>query len=395
MIKNIRISFIIFSMLAFISTVNYWNNQNYGLILSYKGKEIAKIKSEELKENIQPAVGLYVDNEFVFATKNKDFLRNILSELKQKYVKDKNLCSSFVEDVRMDCGLYPFKEIISDEEAKELILSGKKDIISYEISENDNWDLICEKFNTTIEKIKELNNFDNEFQPENLSTINIETFEKIIHVKYSQMEQKEVQIAFESIKTEDPSKFTTFKQVTQKGINGLEVHVDEVTYINDEEVTRVNISRSTIKEKIDEQIIIGTKKIGDNNLLWPVPYTKNISSPFGQREDGLHTGIDISSSGIANQDVVACSGGTVTHAGDNNNGYGNYVTILHENGKISTLYAHCSKLSVKCGDKVTKGQKIAEVGSTGKSTGNHLHFEVRLNNNPVDPEDYLVVGQIN
>ena len=438
-IKNIRVSFIALSILTFVLTISYWNNQNYGLILSYNGKEIAKIENEEacekintiikdqitnsdfeeisiipeykivsvknsdltspdevkniiskeLKENMQPATGLYVDNKLVFATKNKDFLRNVLSELKQKYIKDKNLCSSFVEDIRMDRGLYSSKEIMPDDEAKDLILHGKKDIVSYEISESDNLDLICERFKTTAEKIKELNNLPDEFQIESLNTINVETFTKIIHVKYSQVEQKEVEIVFESIKTEDPSKFTNYKQITQEGINGLNLYIDEVTYIDDEEVTRINISHSTIKEKIDEQVIVGTKQIEEDSLLWPVPYTKSISSPFGYRDKEFHTGIDISSSGIAGQDILACSNGIVTYSNSDNSGYGKHIIISHQDGKISTLYAHCNKLLVKSGEKVIKGQKIAEVGSTGKSTGNHLHFEVRINGKPVNPKNYF------
>lgn len=439
LMKNIRVTLIVLSILTFISTISYWNNQNYGLILSYNGKEIAKIQdekvcekintiikdqiinndceevslipeykivsvknseivspdeikniiSEELKENIQPATGLYVDNKLIFANKNKDFLRNTLSQLKSKYIKDKNLCSSFVEDIRTEYGLYSSDEIISDDEAKELILQGKKDIISYEISENDNLELICEKFKTTAEKIKELNNLPDDFQIENLGTIRIEVFKKIIHVKYSHVEQREVEIAFESIKTEDSTKFTNYKQITQEGINGLDVYVDEVTYIDDEEITRINISHSTIQEKIDEQVTIGTKQLDDNNLLWPVTYTKNISSPFGYREDGFHTGIDISSSGIAGQDILACSNGVVTYSASDNSGYGKHIIISHKDGKISTLYAHCSKLLVSSGDRVIKGQKIAEVGSTGKSTGNHLHLEVRINNKPVNPKNYF------
>ena len=437
--KNVRISFITLSILTFAFTVSYWYNQNYGLILSYNGKEIAKIKneevceqintiikdqitnndfeeisitpeykvvsvkdsdlvspdevkdiiSEELKENMQPATGLYIDNKFVFAIKNKDFLRNVLSELKQKYVEDQNLCSSFVEDVRMDSGLYSSKDIMSEDEAKEMILQGKKDVISYEISESDSLDLICERFKTTVEKIKELNNLPDEFQIENLNTISIEVFTKIIHVKYSQIEQKEVEVAFESIKTEDTSKFKNYKQVIQKGVNGLDLYVDEVTYIDGEEVIRKNISHSTIKEKIDEQIVIGTKQIEEDTLLWPVPYTKNISSPFGYRDKEFHTGIDISSSGIAGQDILACSDGVVTYSSSDNSGYGKHIVISHKDGKISTLYAHCSNLLVTSGDKIIKGQKIAEVGSTGKSTGNHLHFEVRINGKPVNPKNYF------
>jgi len=99
----------------------------------------------------------------------------------------------------------------------------------------------------------------------------------------------------------------------------------------------------------------------------------------------MHTGIDIAvPSGTS---VLAANAGKVIYSGYNG-GYGNTVIIDH-GGKISTLYAHNSKLLVKVGDKVEKGKVISKSGSTGLSTGPHLHFEVRENGQHVDPMKYL------
>jgi len=123
------------------------------------------------------------------------------------------------------------------------------------------------------------------------------------------------------------------------------------------------------------------------SMKWPVPGYNSISSRFGNRMHPvykvmkLHTGIDIGAPRGVN--IVAAKGGTVISAGWQG-GYGNTVIIDHGGG-ITTLYGHCSKLLVQKGDKVKEGAAIAKVGSTGVSTGNHLHFEVRKSGTPVNP----------
>ena len=132
------------------------------------------------------------------------------------------------------------------------------------------------------------------------------------------------------------------------------------------------------------------KYIG-GELGWPAPGYYKITSQYGNRnhpilkKKKMHTGIDIAvPSGTS---VIAANAGKVIYSGYNG-GYGNTVIIDH-GGKISTLYAHNSKLLVKVGDKVEKGKVISKSGSTGLSTGPHLHFEVRENGQHVDPMKYL------
>ena len=116
-----------------------------------------------------------------------------------------------------------------------------------------------------------------------------------------------------------------------------------------------------------------------------------VSSDFGYRynpvtgEPGIHTGIDMAADyGVS---IYAAADGVVADA-DWDNSYGKYVKLLHKDNTIS-IYAHCSSLCVSEGETVSAGEKIAEVGSTGASTGNHLHFEVRKDNIRVNPRNYI------
>lgn len=126
-------------------------------------------------------------------------------------------------------------------------------------------------------------------------------------------------------------------------------------------------------------------------MKWPCPSSSKISSYYGNRlhpilkKYKMHTGIDISANQGAS--IIAANSGTVIMSGWQN-GYGNTVVIDHGGG-ITTLYAHCSKLLVSVGKKVNAGDTIAKVGSTGMSTGPHLHFEVRKNGATTDPVKYV------
>ena len=109
--------------------------------------------------------------------------------------------------------------------------------------------------------------------------------------------------------------------------------------------------------------------------VWPCPNYVCISSPFGPRSDGFHYGVDMACP--ANQPIIAARPGTVSIAEWNHYSYGNYIQINHGGG-IYTLYAHANQLLVSNGATVAAGQKIALVGSTGQSTGAHLHFEIKI-----------------
>ncbi len=151
-------------------------------------------------------------------------------------------------------------------------------------------------------------------------------------------------------------------------------------------------------EKLEKEIEEATKESQGSEyvggeFIWPCPEYSRISSPFGYRihpvtgKRKFHKGVDLAAAKGA--DILAANDGTVTAAYDyENGGYGKYVIINHGGGRV-TLYAHCNDVFVRKGDKVKRGEVIAEVGTTGTSTGNHLHFEVRIDGEYTDPMDYF------
>jgi murein DD-endopeptidase MepM/ murein hydrolase activator NlpD len=127
----------------------------------------------------------------------------------------------------------------------------------------------------------------------------------------------------------------------------------------------------------------GVPTVAPSGLAWPV--SGPITSPFGPRWGRMHEGIDF---GVGSGTPIhAAAAGVVVYCGDMS-GYGNLIIIDHGGG-LATAYAHQSSLAVGCNQQVTQGQVIGYVGSTGHSTGPHLHFEVRVNGTPVDPLGYL------
>ena len=136
-----------------------------------------------------------------------------------------------------------------------------------------------------------------------------------------------------------------------------------------------------------------TGVVGTGNFIWPSQYSSYITSLFGLRgsptagASSNHKGVDIAGSGIYGTNVLASDGGTVLTSAYSSS-YGNYITISHGNG-YTTLYAHMSKRLVSAGDSVSQGQVIGLVGSTGISTGAHLHFEVWENGTRINPLSFF------
>lgn len=316
----------------------------------------------------------------------------------------------FNEEVTIKNAYVREEEILTKEEGVSTLLGNTEELIEYELKEGDNiWD-IAVKHGTTMDHILEINpQIVDEKTMQIGEKIKLEVPEPILSI--STVEQaifKElIPAEIEYVEFSDLYKDET--KVYQEGHDGYKEITVDVHKINGKEVSRELISEKTLKEPQIRVMAYGTKekpkpkpKPSTNNggnsqsssvkpsqsgqFMHPLNGAGSISSQYGSRWGSYHRGIDIAAP--AGTPVYASASGTVVYSGYNNGGYGKMIIIDHGNG-YKTYYAHNSSLYVQVGQKVSKGQNIAGVGSTGNSTGNHVHFEIRKNDNPINPYNYI------
>lgn len=191
-------------------------------------------------------------------------------------------------------------------------------------------------------------------------------------------------VPFETVQKETDTMYKGEQSVRVQGQNGERSVVARIVKNNGVEISKTELSSSIIKQPVEKVVHVGTKPPpalqGTGSFIYPVTGAR-----LTTRYSRYHQAIDLAiSSGTK---IRAADGGTVISSGYSGS-YG-YVVRINHGGNRVTLYAHCSKLLVKAGDKVYQGQHIANVGSTGRSTGPHVHFEVIINGVKRNPLDYL------
>ena len=186
----------------------------------------------------------------------------------------------------------------------------------------------------------------------------------------------------------DPDKWPWERVVVQAGRRGEKERTVLIERVNGQEVSRQLLSEQLLSSPVTQIVVQGTKTIpslGTGQLAWPT--VGSLTARFGGRVMGVvHTGIDIAAP--TGTPIHAADNGTITISQSSLGGYGQVVFVDHGGGRMVTVYAHMSRRAVSVGDVVSKGQVIGYVGSTGRSTGPHLHFEVRINGTPVNPLQY-------
>lgn len=210
----------------------------------------------------------------------------------------------------------------------------------------------------------------------------------LVSLESQYIEFEEEAIGFETVTVENPLLPKGESFVSQEGKEGTSVTATLISELDGEVVKELVITKATTAPPVNEVIQIGTATF--NNLMWPVGAGGGwVSSEYGYRtfDDSFHKGIDIC--GVdEGTDIYAVYAGTVIRSETNKNGYGEFVVIDHGNG-YHTAYAHMSSRDVQIGDKVLAGDRIGGIGTTGQSTGVHLHFEVRYGSEFADPGLFL------
>lgn len=189
------------------------------------------------------------------------------------------------------------------------------------------------------------------------------------------------------IKKVDNNDLYIGESTTEEGVNGIKEVVAKVRYTNGIKVDEEILAENTLLKEQDTVIHIGRKNpINDGVAFLKHPTNGGIiTSTFGNRWGRSHNGIDIGHK--EGDDIFSAFDGVVKEC-RYDSGYGNKIVVQHENN-IETVYAHLSKFDTQVGKEVKAGELIGRVGSTGKSTGPHLHFEVRINGVPVNPQTFI------
>ena len=363
--------------------------------------EMADAIIQSAGDQIGEGTALYLDGELTAVCSDGDALRAYFTSRLEPYEvpDDPNVSVGFNKQVTLEDGLY-FKDSLQDYADVEKALSDVKQAQKvYAVKTGDTlWD-IAHKNDLTFRELCELNtNFKGEPLNEKSNIregdeLIVTKEEAALEVRITRIETREEEVAFaiETTKSNEYTKGTT--KVLQEGQNGLRrVTFQNVYDTNNVLVEQTILSTEVIKEPVNKKVVQGTKKVksstkfitGSGQFIWPVPNYRYCSRWYG----GRHRGVDICAP--AGTPIYASAGGTITKAGYNKAGAGTgygYSVIINHGGGYSSVYAHCLSLTVSAGQTVKQGQLIGYVGSTGRSTGNHCHFEIRLNGSYIPPQN--------
>lgn len=311
----------------------------------------------------------------------------VSAEVAAQAVNDGVKYVGFLEKIQV-METYVSKDQIKDKETAYNEITAENDEQSiYVVEQGDCLSVIAEKNDMSIEQIKELNP-DIESDDNILSgdRLNITVPKAAVQILIEKQETYEEEYNEEIVYEDDDSMYIGETEVVQEGASGRHIVTDLVTYKGDIESDREQLQESVQVAAIAQIVRRGTKS--KPTYMFPVT-NWNVTSNFGYRWGRLHAGTDV---GVPIGTTVRASrGGQVVTAGWVG-GYGNCVIIDHGDG-VCTRYGHLSEVTVSVGQYVDQGQQIALSGNTGRSTGPHLHFEIRINGEAVDPTPYLYQTQ--
>ena len=355
------------------------------------------ISDDEFEETLSDTLGvvdyayvLYVDGEKVVATTRSGALEDLLEQLKLGYETADTVNAYFVEDVDIRQEYVESSYVMNLGYIAEILNETKEGEVTYTVTSGDSYYSIAEKYDLSVEALMKLNSG---YDPSILRVGDVLTISNAVpYLTVVNVErQRYVQdVPYQVEYTDDSSMYQGEYKVTSAGVYGKADITANVTYINGEEMEREVVASVTLSQPVTEQQLRGTKErptwYPTGSFSWPC--TGILTSRFGYRSllgSTYHSGIDIGNS--YGTSIYASDGGTVTYSGWMS-GYGYLIIIDHGNG-YQTYYGHNSSLAVSVGAKVHKGQLIARMGSTGRSTGNHCHFGIKLNGTFVNPLNYL------
>ena len=359
-----------------------------------KLSDLAGFESYLLDQVDEVAQGyvLTVDGQELTVQTGAADLEALLESLKAPYVNENTIVSEFTVPVgvsRQYVGVDRFHNDMDQVEA--LLRSNTREAVVYTVVKGDTYSGIAHRYDMTVDELMAMNPQaslnklligDQLTVSASVPYLGVRTVDK---VRYEEAIPAPVEYV------DDSSMYQGDTKVLESGAEGLSLVDARITFLNGMEQEREILNTQELVAPQTKVVARGTKErpktMAKGYFIWPV--SGRITSRYGGRSlfgtYNFHGGIDI---GVPyGTSIKAADGGKVITAGWHSS-YGNYIVIDHENGK-TTYYAHNSSLLVSVGQRVYQGQVIAKAGSTGNSTGNHCHFEVRVNGVRQNPLNYL------
>ncbi|QRN85051.1 M23 family metallopeptidase [Clostridia bacterium] len=346
------------------------------------------------------AVGykMYIDGEQVAVLQDESDGQRVIDEIVASYEPEVSFGELKITEIRVAESVeYEKAEVdissFTDKETFEnYLLNGEEVQKTYTVKKNDTLSQIAERFSLSTTELRAANPSHNESNSylQIGEVLNLNVVEKPLHVVAEGTLVKEESIPYKTTYVNDSTLWKGQYKTIQQGEAGSKQVEYAVTFENGRELERVEVAEVVINDPTNKEVASGTKYImasrgdgGSGDLAWPL--RGRISSPFGWRSSGFHSGLDIAAS--SGTPVYAAESGVVTFCSWGG-GYGNLIKVDHSNG-VETRYAHLSAFKVSYGQEVERGDLIGLVGSTGNSTGPHCHFEVRINGVAKNPINYL------
>ncbi len=355
---------------------------------------------KEIRGNVDIKVNAYamlVEDEQICILKDEEELGKLLDILKEPFVENSNSeveSVDIVEKVDLEPVTVDFAQVQDAEQVAEEIAEGRETVEEYTVVSGDTlWD-IAKKYDMSLDELIDLNSdVDNINNLRLGQTLKLSYPKSVISVATTELITYEVAIPYKTEYTTDSSLYTNQSRTTRNGQNGTTLVEAKVTKVNGIEDSREILKETVTKQPVSRIIAKGTKPVplttrsGGGTMVRPAK--GRYSSEYGAPRSGgrrRHKGIDIANS--YGTPIYAAEAGRVIHASWGNSSYGNLIKIDHGSG-AETRYAHLSGFAVSNGQTVKKGQLIGYMGSTGNSSGSHLHFEILIGGRNVNPLPYI------
>ena len=383
------------------------SNFRHRAVVSYTQNEV-KIKTKTSEDQIVldalkrgitwmiDAWVIVVGNESTVFLASRSQAEEVLENVKRSYLPNSDqytiLNTEFVEPVSLVSEEIPVTRLGTQEQAFRTLTQGREPLREHRVQSGESYWSIANKNNMTADELKRINGANNDMLRIG-QVLRLNNPKPLLSVKLKVSAVLQEDIPYDTIYRDNSEAWQGQNRVLHAGAPGTMKVEYEIDIINGFAIEQKVLSQTVIARPVSRVVENGTRVIvasradtintDSGALSWPI--RSKVTSSFGRRGNGFHSGVDIQAK--TGDPVYSAAAGTVT-AARNNAGYGLMVSVDHGDG-LSTVYAHLSQISVSSGQQIGRQELVGLAGSTGRTSGPHLHFEVRLGGSPENPVAYL------